>query len=86
MVAYLFWPEKVITFPGGVTAKEQPIQTKLSTNKTWQKGEFNIKALADYQIEARVLSRNDFSIGRESGLSPLDLALGWGDVGSGYNR
>ena len=80
LIAYAFWPEKVITFPGGIIAEEQPRQTKLLNNKTWQKGEFNIKALAGYQIKARVLSRNDFSIGRESELSPLDLALGWGPM------
>ena len=78
LAVYAFWPEKVITYPPGITAKEQPIQTNLSTNKVWQKGEFTIKALAEYQLKARVLSRNNFSIGRESKLSPLDLALGWG--------
>jgi hypothetical protein len=74
---YSFWPEKVITYPTGITAEEQPIQTNLSNNKEWQKDEFTIKALAGYKIKARVLSRNNFSIGRESKLSPVDLALGW---------
>jgi hypothetical protein len=43
-------------------------------------GEFNFKALAEYQIKARVLSRNNFSIGKESEISPFDLALGWGPM------
>ncbi len=80
LAVYTFWPEKVITYPPGITAKEQPIQSKLTTNKVWQKDEFTIKALAEYQLKARVLSRNNFSIGRESKLSPLDLALGWGPM------
>jgi hypothetical protein len=34
--------------------------------------------LAGFSIEARVLSREDYSLGREAAYSPTDLALGWG--------
>lgn len=34
--------------------------------------------LAGFRIDARVLSRRDYGDGRESELSPTDLALGWG--------
>jgi len=78
ILAYLFWPEKIITYPAGLTAPDQPVQQNLILAKQWQKDEFNIKALATYEIKARVLSRNNFSIGRESKLSPVDFALGWG--------
>lgn len=77
-LTYFFWPEKVISYPSGPVAPDQPIQQNLSLNKVWEKDEFNIKALAEYKIKARVLSRNDFSIGRESKISPVDFALGWG--------
>lgn len=77
---YLFWPEKVITYPAGITAPEQPKQTNISNSKTWEKDEFTIKALAEYELKARVLSRNNFSVGKESDLSPFDLALGWGQM------
>ncbi|MCJ7554491.1 MAG: hypothetical protein MUO34_11475 [Ignavibacteriaceae bacterium] len=80
ITVYSFWPEKVITYPAGVTAPSQPLQNDLSEKKEWQKGEFNIKALAEYKITARVLSRNNFSVGKESDLSPVDLALGWGPM------
>ena len=33
--------------------------------------------LAGFRIEARVLSREDYSLGREADFSPTDLALGW---------
>jgi hypothetical protein len=33
--------------------------------------------LAGFSVEARVLSREDYSTGREAALSPTDLALGW---------
>ncbi len=34
--------------------------------------------LAGFRIDARVLGRKDYGSGRESELSPTDLALGWG--------
>ena len=77
---YFFWPEKVISYPSGQTAPDQPIQQNLILNKEWQKDEFNVNALAEYKIKARVLSRNNFSIGRESKISPVDFALGWGPM------
>jgi len=80
LLAYFIWPEKTITYPAGITAPEQPVQNNLSITKEWPKDGYTIKALAEYKIKARVLSRNNFSIGRESDLSPLDLALGWGPM------
>ena len=80
VLVYLFYPETVITYPAGVTAPDQPKQANLSGEKIWQVGEFNFKALAEYQIKARVLSRNNFSLGKESEISPFDLALGWGPM------
>lgn len=80
LLAYFIWPEKTITYPAEITAPEQPVQNNLSITKEWQKDGYTIKALAEYKIKARVLSRNNFSIGRESDLSPLDLALGWGPM------
>lgn len=77
---YWFWPEKIITYPAGVTASEQPEQTNLTESIEWQKDNFKLKALVEYKIKARVLSRNTFSIGKESRISPLDLALGWGPM------
>lgn len=80
ILVYFLWPEKVITYPAGHTAPDQPIQLNLIAPKDWIKEEFKIKALAEYKVKARVLSRNNFSIGRESKLSPVDFALGWGPM------
>ena len=80
VLGYFFWPEKVIKYPAGITAPDQPMQTSLSSPKQWQKDDFTITALAEYKIKARVLSRNNFSLGRESKLSPVDFALGWGPM------
>jgi hypothetical protein len=80
VLLYYFYPETVITYPPGETAPSQPIQTNLVDKKQWVVGDFTIEALAEYDIKARVLSRNNFSLGKESKLSPFDLALGWGPM------
>jgi len=80
VLAFLFYPEKVITYPSGETAPSPPKQTNLANKKEWAVNEFTIEALAEYDIKARVLSRNNFSLGKESELSPFDLALGWGPM------
>ena len=37
-----------------------------------------LQPLAGFSLDARVLSREDYAMGREADLSPTDLALGWG--------
>ena len=77
---YFFYPEKVITYPPGQTAPSPPKQTNLVIKKKWTLKEFTIEALAKYDIKARVLSRSNYSLGKESEISPFDLALGWGPM------
>jgi hypothetical protein len=80
ILVYFFYPEKVITYPAGITVPEQPKQSNITGTKEWKLYDYNFKALAGYRIKARVLSRNNFSSGKESELSPFDLALGWGPM------
>jgi hypothetical protein len=37
-----------------------------------------LEPLAGFSVEARVLGREDYRMGREADFSPTDLALGWG--------
>jgi hypothetical protein len=41
----------------------------------------SLQPLAGFSVEARVLSREDYGLGREAEYSPTDLALGWGRMG-----
>ncbi len=66
----------------GVVAKAAPIQQKLSDARSFTHDGYNFTPLANFAIEARVLSRKKYSLGREADLSPLDLALGWGPMSS----
>ncbi|MAD44612.1 MAG: hypothetical protein CMI02_07120 [Oceanospirillaceae bacterium] len=44
-------------------------------------GDYRILPLQDnFAITARVLSRKNYSFGREAELSPMDFALGWGPM------
>lgn len=80
IIAYFFYPEKEVTYPAGITAPDQPKQVNISEPELWSQNEFNFKPLAEYKLKARVLSRNNFSLEKESEISPFDLALGWGPM------
>ena len=41
-LVYLFYPEKVITYPSGITAPEQPIQSNINLPEEWTINEFKI--------------------------------------------
>ena len=56
----------------------EPVQGRVPGDaRPFRRGEFTVSPLASFSIEARVLSREDYSFGPESAISPTDLALGW---------
>lgn len=67
-----------IARPDGVLVAAEPRQTEPRDPSPSQRGDFTLTPLADFEIEARVLSRADYSFDTESALSSIDLALGWG--------
>jgi hypothetical protein len=61
-----------------VRAGEAPLQTDIGGSpKAFQLNGYTLTPLAGFSVEARVLSRETYRLGREAELSPLDLALGW---------
>ena len=62
----------------GIVASNMPVQQDLDVQEQVKKDDYVLTKLAKFDIEARVLAREDYSYGRESDLSPVDLALGWG--------
>ncbi len=66
------------SYPASVEAPYLPIQTKLDTPYTFSFKGQKITLLAQFDIEAKVLSREDYSLDEASALSPVDFALGWG--------
>lgn len=80
ILLYNFWPEKELRHPAGMMAPDDPVQISVKGPAPWQKDDYTITPLAEFSIKAFVLSTNHFSVGRESDLSPIDLALGWGQM------
>lgn len=62
----------------GILVTEVPGQSALPDPLEFQHGEFRIQPLAAFSLRARVLARSDYRFDAGAGLSPVDLALGWG--------
>lgn len=63
--------------PPGVVAPDPPTQVTLDNPRVEKMGDYQIEALAELALAARVLSKERYYIGRETDLSRYDLALGW---------
>lgn len=64
--------------PPRVAAGQPPLQTQVPASlRSFVLPTTTLRPLAGFSVEARVLSRRDYRFGRESDLSPTDLALGW---------
>jgi hypothetical protein len=77
------WPEKKVKFitsAHNLPASAKPTQAQLSVPKVVRKDGYKINLFAAYSIDALVLSVENYRLGRESDLSPIDLALGWGPM------
>ena len=62
----------------GVKAQEQPIQMAIESPQPFDFKNYLITPLADFEIKAKVIRREDYSYDKGAEISPTDLALGWG--------
>jgi hypothetical protein len=70
--------------PGpGAVAPNVPVQRTVMNPKPFSHNGYSITPLAEFELEARVLGTESYWFGRESDLSPVDLALGWGPMSDG---
>lgn len=56
----------------------EPLQQNLTPPAELELGQYSLRLLAEFALEARVLARERYRMGREADLSPWDFALGWG--------
>ena len=71
----------ICPLPPGLSDTDQPRQSQVAGSMApFRLGNATISPLAGFSLQARVLSREDYSIGRTSDYSPTDLALGWGPM------
>jgi hypothetical protein len=75
--AYQHFNQRPVVHGHGVVASQQPIQSS-TNNGSLEINGYTITPLESFTIEARVLSTKHYTFDRESDLSPVDLALGWG--------
>jgi hypothetical protein len=80
LIRFVFFKGDSIRLGSGIFAPEVPEQEKIVSSVSFSYKDYTISPLAKFTIEAKVLSRKNYSYGREAELSPLDLALGWGDM------
>jgi hypothetical protein len=67
--------------PERFTDPDQPLQTDDDGRMPpFRLDDATVTPLAGFSLQARVLSREDYSLGDESRYSPTDLALGWGPM------
>ncbi|MBK7012604.1 MAG: hypothetical protein IPH43_07965 [Xanthomonadales bacterium] len=72
-----WWLQRPISHAAGVLVDVEPLQREPANPAPIAHGDYQLTPLADFDIEARVLSRENYSIDDGSDLSPTDLALGW---------
>lgn len=79
--AYFAWGERPIPHPPGVLAPDAPSQRLLGADApVFHQDRYQIQALAEFTLEARVLARENYRFDSGANLAPVDLALGWGPM------
>jgi hypothetical protein len=70
-----------ITYPPGVLIAAEPVQVDPLPNDTaFDYGKFQLKPLARFALDARVLHRKIYRYDRAAALVPVDVAVGWGRI------
>ena len=71
------WETRAIEHPPGMIVPEAPFQGSVEAS-TFAIEDYQLTRKAAFDLRARVLSTEPYYFRRESDLSPVDLALGWG--------
>jgi hypothetical protein len=66
--------------PDGAIAPDDPLQVPTREATPIRHGRWLLTPRADYDITARILSREDYRFDALADLAPEDLALGWGPM------
>jgi len=72
------WSRREIVHPPGILVPDEPRQSAVVDARAFEWAGFRLSPRAQFDIRARVLSREDYRWDDGSDLSPMDLALGWG--------
>lgn len=76
--AHWGWQSRAVSYGAGVVAAHAPEQIEIDAAQPFAFNGYRVTPLAKFNVEARVLSREDYHLGREAELSSTDFMLGWG--------
>jgi hypothetical protein len=77
---YFVFREKEIIHPSGILAPNAPHQTMIKNQKSWIVDDFHFYPIAQFELEAKVLSIRFYGSDDMSDFCPVDIALGWGKM------
>jgi hypothetical protein len=77
---YFIFKEKEVIQPPGILAPNNPKQSILKNQESWIIDDYNYYPIAQFEIEAKVLSIRFYGSDEMSEFCPVDLALGWGKM------
>lgn len=72
-----WYRQRPIRPDAGVLVEAEPRQSEPASRAVIRHGAYELTPLADYTIEARLLSRHDYWFDAGSALAPTDFAVGW---------
>jgi len=82
-VLHHYWTNRAVDPGPGRVAPHEPVQLELRSRPEFEFKGYQMTALAQFDVEARVLSARRYRHDASAELSPIDLALGWGPMSDG---
>ena len=73
-----WYTQRPIRHAAGTLTQDEPQQTAPASDTPIDHGDYVLIPRADFAVEARVLSRMDYTFDAGAALAPFDFALGWG--------
>lgn len=78
--AFQHFQKRDVIHGAGEVAPNAPQQKNLDIAEAQNINGYSVTPLAKFNIKARVLASKNYHFGREAQLSPIDYALGWGQM------
>jgi hypothetical protein len=79
-ITWYWWISRPISHAPGVLVSIPPEQQQLSATGKITQGDFTLTPVASYTLRGRVLGKKRYHSGIQSGLVPVDIAVGWGQM------
>ena len=83
LIVVLFRAPNEVSHPPGILVPEEPFQAQADRPTPWEHNGYTFTPLAYFRLRARVLHTERYWFDELSGVSPIDLAVGWGPMSDG---